>query len=48
MSKKKTVKRIKSPTIDLVFCFMDNKLTVWAMIQYTCKKPYAVSKPEKT
>ena len=42
MSKKNSVIRIELPTVDLVFYFMDNELTVGAMIQCTCKKPLSM------
>ena len=40
--KRKTVTRIKLPTVDLVFDFMDNELTTGAMIKNTCKKPLSM------
>ena len=42
MSKKNSVIRIELPTVDLVFYFMDNELTVDAMFQCTCKKPLSM------
>ena len=37
---KKTVTRIEPLTVDLVFDFMDNDLTIGAMIQYIYNKEF--------
>ena len=35
---------MEPPVIDLVFDFMENEFTIWAMIQYNCEKSLSMYK----